>query len=360
VGRCFFKESFGKAVLHIVSIAHKKQGIEFAQRFIQHPATNSFTLMKKILIPAFVCFITACSQKPEQSPLTVKKVLTKGMKEISGIVATKNGIWAIKDKPHAIVYKLDTAGNLVQEVDIKGIEAADVEAVTADDSFVYIGDVGDNIGDRGERKIIKVAMNSIPKGEKVEANGEVITFTFPGEETVESKKDNNYDCESLLSYRDSLYLFTKDREDKKTRLYAIPKTPGNYAARFIDSFDCDGLITDAAINPANNLVALIGYHKGHNYPFMIFFRNFKGDDFLSGEHNRIELADKEWDWQLEGISLTNDMVYFSCEGTPEVPATFYGIKLDKVNELNKKGKEHKKHAKKDKGAHMSLKGHLKA
>jgi hypothetical protein len=315
--------------------------------------------MKKIFIPAVMCFIIACSDKTEKSPVTVKKVLAKGLKEISGISATRQGVWAITDKPHAIVYKIDSAGNLLQEVDIKGLEATDVEAVTTDTGFVYIGDVGDNIGDRIERKIIKVAMDSIPNGEKVEANGEVITFTFPGEEVAESKKQNNYDCESLLSYKDSLYLFTKDREDKETRLYAIPKTPGNYTARLIDSFNSKGLITDAAINPANNLVTLIGYHKGHTYPFMLFFKNFKGDDFLSGEPTRIELADKEWDWQLEGISLTNDMVYFSCEGTPEVPATFYGVKLDKVNELNKKGKGHEKHAKKDKGAHMSLKGHLK-
>jgi hypothetical protein len=316
--------------------------------------------MKKIIVAALVCLITACTQKVEKSPVSVKRILPKELKEISGITVVKQSIWAITDKPHARVYRMDTTGNLLQEVDIKGLEALDVEAVTADSSFIYIGDVGDNTGDRGERKIIKVAMNSIPTGQKVEADGDVITFTFPGEEAVESKKQNNYDCESLLSYKDSLYLFTKDREDKETRLYAIPKTPGSYSARLIDSFNSKGLVTDAAINPANNLVALIGYHKGHTYPFMLLFKNFKGDDFLSGEHSRIELADKEWDWQLEGISLTNDMVYFSCEGTPEVPATFYGIKLDKINELNKKGaKEHEKHAKKDKGAHMSLKGHLK-
>jgi hypothetical protein len=316
--------------------------------------------MNKILIPVLFCFLVACSGNSQHNVVSVKKVLAKELKEISGVVAVNQNIWAITDKPHARVFKLDTAGNLLQEVDIKNTEATDVEAVTADDKFVYIGDVGDNIGDRIKRKIIKVAKDSIPKGQKVEARGDTITFTFPGEVEVENKKENNYDCESLLSYKDSLYLFTKDREDKETRLYAIPKTPGNYTARLIDSFDCKGLITDAAINPANNMVALIGYRKGHTYPFMIFFKNFQGDDFLSGEHNRIELADKEWDWQLEGITLTNDMAYFSCEGTPEVPATFYGVRLDKIKELDKKeAKKHAKSGKKDKGAHMSLKGHLK-
>jgi len=318
----------------------------------------------KLSVPVIIISLSiACSGKSQQgSPLVVKKELVKELKEISGIITVDKNVWAITDKPHASVYKLDMQGNLVQEVDIKNIEATDVEAVTADNSFIYIGDLGDNIGDRGERKIIKVATNSIiPSGKKVEANGDVITFSFPGAVEAESKKTNNYDCEAMLSFKDSLYVFTKDREDKETRLYAVPKVPGNYTARLIDSFDCGGLITDAAINPANNQVVLIGYHKGHRYPFMIFFKNFKGDDFLSGEAKRIELADKNWDWQLEGISITKDMLYFTCEGTKEVPATFYGIKLNKINELNKKkGKLQAKNGKKDKEAHLSFKGHLKA
>lgn len=142
----------------------------------------------------------------------------------------------------------------------------------------------------------------------------------------------------MISYKDSLYIFTKDREDKETRLFVLPKSPGKYTARFINSFNSEGLITDAAINSANNELALIGYHKGHRFPFIILFNDFRGNDFFSGSHKKINLADKPWDWQLEAITYGNNMIYFACEGTKQVAATFYGIKREDLLKIDKRKK----------------------
>jgi hypothetical protein len=285
--------------------------------------------------------LTSCSSPKGKSPLVVKTVLPDELKEISGMTAIGNDIWVITDKPKSRIFKLDSEGRIVQTVHISNIEATDVEAVTSDKNFIYIGDVGDNIGDRVQRRIIKVAINSIPAGREVNATGETIDFVFPNEKVATKKKQNNFDCEAIVSFEDTLYLFTKDREDKETKVYSLPKDSGNYAARYINSFNSKGLITDAAINGQNDELALIGYHKGHQYPFMLIFSNFTGNDFFSGDHQRIELADKPWDWQLEGITYGNGNVYFSCEGTKEVPATFYGIRRDDLFKL-KKTKDKKK------------------
>ena len=230
--------------------------------------------MIKFLILTILCFLVACSASEQKNALVVKTILPKELKEISGITASGSDIWAITDKPHAKVYRLDFSGNMKEQVDVTNADATDVEAVAADANFIYIGDVGDNAGDRIERKIIKVAKANIKPGNEAKVTGETIEFTFAEEEKIEKKKENNYDCESLLSYKDSLYIFTKDREDKETRLFVIPKTPGRYTARFINSFNSKGLITDAAINPANTELALIGYHKGHRFPFILFFNKF--------------------------------------------------------------------------------------
>src|SRR5205085_8408040 len=155
---------------------------------------------------------------------------------------------------------------------------------------------------------------------EVQVTGETIEFTFPNEEVTDDKKQNNFDCESLMSFKDSLYIFTKDREDKETKLYVLPKTAGKYIARYISNFNSEGLVTDAAMNKQNNELALIGYHKGHLYPFIFLFSNFQGNNFFSGDYQKIELANKKWDWQLEGITYSNkNVVYFTCEGTKEVP-----------------------------------------
>jgi hypothetical protein len=63
--------------------------------------------------------------------------------------------------------------------------------------------------------------------------GEIITFRFSDDTTVAKKKKNNYDCESLLSYGDSLYLFTKRRSDMQTELFSLPKIAGYYTARSV-------------------------------------------------------------------------------------------------------------------------------
>lgn len=315
-----------------------------------------------VFVLAFL-FIGCSSTTTTKSPLVVKTILPKELKEISGLTAVGGNIWAITDKPKSRVFRLDMAGKLLQTVNVSNVEATDVEAVTSDSTFIYIGDVGDNVGDRVERKIIKIKAAGIPAGAEVQVTGETIEFTFPNEAVTETKKENNFDCESVLSFKDSLYVFTKDREDKETKLYVLPKVPGKYVARYISSFDSKGLITDAAINKQNNELALIGYHKGHLYPFILLFSNFTGNDFFSGDHQRIELAKKEWDWQLEGITYSNkNIVYFSCEGTKQVPATFYGIRREDIFKLNKKKeKDQAKDEQKDEDDEPELtkKGHLK-
>ena len=318
--------------------------------------------MKLAALILLSVFISCSSKDATKSPLVVKTILPKELKEISGLTAVGTDIWAITDKPKSRVFRLDATGKLLQTVNISNVEATDVEAVTSDSTFIYIADVGDNIGDRVERKIIKVKADGIPAGEEVQVTGETIEFTFPNEEVVENKQQNNFDCESVLSFKDSLYLFTKDREDKETKLYVIPKIPGKYVARYISRFDSDGLITDAALNRQHNELALIGYHKGHLYPFILLFTKFRGTDFFSGDHQRIELAKKKWDWQLEGITYSNkNIVYFSCEGTKEVPATFYGIKRDDIFTLNKerKHKDTGEETNEEDEPELSKKGHLK-
>jgi hypothetical protein len=307
-------------------------------------------------------FLISCSTKTEKkSPLVVKTILNnKELKEISGITSVGEYIWAITDKPKARVFKLDANGQLLQTVNVSNAEAVDVEAVASDSNFVYIGDVGDNIGDRLERKIIKISMDSIPQGKDVQVTAETIEFTFPNEEIVEKKKQNNFDCESLLSFKDSLYLFTKDREDNETKLFVIPKTTGKYEARYISSFNSKGLITDAAMNKQNTELALIGYHKGHLYPFIFLFTDFIGNDFFSGNHKKINLADQSWDWQLEGITYSNqNIVYFACEATKEVPATFYGINRNDIFKLQKKKDKKSKDQEEEESPELSKKAHLK-
>ena len=256
----------------------------------------------------------------DNSVLYSRKSLPKKLKEISGQVTDGNAIWAICDNPKSAIYKLDTAGNVLQQVVVSNIAATDVEAITADENYLYIGDIGDNDGSRNERIVMKIKKSAIGKSESEVVTAEKITFYFPDEVEVKKKKKNNYDAEAMLSYKDSLYVFTKRRGDDNTELMVIAKTPGNAVARPAGVFNSKGLVTDAAINSNGSEIALIGYEDGHQSPFIWLLSNFTGADFFSGSAKEYQLADRKVDWQTEGITFyNNNILVFSCEETKDIP-----------------------------------------
>jgi hypothetical protein len=274
----------------------------------------------------------------QEDNFTLKKLLPPELKEISGIVKDGAFIWAISDSKKNTIYKLDLSGDLIQQIEITNALFADVEAVTTDRDYVYVGDVGDNNGTRTSRHIMRIKKSSIGSKSLARVTGELISFSFPGEQAEKKKKNNNYDCEALISYKDSLFVFTKRRGDMKTELFALSKSPGTYSARSISIFKSKGLITDAAVNEGKNEIALIGYDEGHRNPFIWIFRKFEGNEFFSGRSERFELTnEKHLDWQVEGISYNDDNSFFiSCEKTKDVQNTIYLLDRSKLHKSKKR------------------------
>lgn len=290
--------------------------------------------MKKAFECLMVFILLSCHTNSQTNGLLLKKELPKALKEVSGICYQNNNIWAISDKPHPNFFRLDANGNVLQEIELKNATVTDVEAITSDGSYLFIGDVGDNNGSRPSRSIYKVAINKIDKEPQSNVVGEKISFTFSDEGVGAGKKSNDFDCEAIVPFNDSLYLITKRRTDDQSELYVIPKTPGTHVARLISKLDTKGLITDAAINPQKNQLALAGYEKGHEHPFVILIKNFKGNDLFSGSIERIELSENNKEWQMEGITFkSNDVLYLSCEETKNNPATIYSTKTSMLNSV---------------------------
>ncbi|WP_207492069.1 hypothetical protein [Aridibaculum aurantiacum] len=293
--------------------------------------------MKILLAILLVGFLGCNSTAQNQPQLEVKKELDKSLKEISGLVAVGDHLWAVSDQPKQPVMKLDRSGNIVQEVTIKDVKFEDVEAITSDNEYLYVADVGDNDGQRDVRKIYRIALTSIGDKKKTEVTAELISFSFQGHTEVEKKKHNEHDCEAVIHHNGALYLFTKRRTDKDTEVFKLSKEPGQHVAISLGVYSTDGMITGASINSAGNELALTGYHSGHTFPFILILKNFSGDTFFSGEKERIELADKKIDWQVESIAYTRDnMIYFACEKTKDVEATLYGLKRENLHTINKK------------------------
>ena len=223
----------------------------------------------------------------------LKYVLPDEVDETSGLDFFNSGLWTLNDSGgEPVIYKLDTAtGSIIQRVRVENATNVDWEDMTDDSLFVYVGDFGNNSGNRKDLKIYKVKKSDIPMQGDVNVTASVINFYYPDQpnKKIEKRRYNNFDCEAVMAVDDSLYLFSKDWQDQKTRVYVLPKEPGDYAAVLVDSFNVAGLVTAADYNKKDGEVVLLGYTNQSWIPFTWLLFDFTGHRFFSGNKRRIDM-----------------------------------------------------------------------
>lgn len=271
----------------------------------------------------------SCVYPTTSVPLTVVvNALPQAVNETSGLIYWNGGLWTHNDSGNPPeLYKIDTTtGQVLQTIIVSGVQNIDWEDVAQDDTHIFIGDFGNNAGNRTDLKVLKIQKADIPATGNASVDSEIINFSYGDQNSfVSANRNNDYDCESMISYGDSLYLFTKNWANLQTRLYALSKIPGNYVIHPKGYLDSDGLITGADIQDGGEIV-LIGY-KNYN-PFMWLLFDFQGSDFLGGNKRRINFTGV-LGIQSEGIGYTfGNNVFISSEKTAVNPA-----KLFKLNTL---------------------------
>ncbi len=185
--------------------------------------------------------------------------LPQAVSEVSGLAYANDTLWALNDSGNeAILWAIDTAnGQVLNQKHISGATNTDWEALTQSEDYLFIGDIGNNEGERPTLRIYRIPKSALQATDMPAAD----TITFQYEDwsadlPPEEKKE--FDCEAMAFFGDSLHLFTKGWNSSQTKHYVLPATPGNHLAQLRQSFDCKGQITDAAIDPAGALV-LLGY-----------------------------------------------------------------------------------------------------
>jgi hypothetical protein len=300
-------KTFKKSFLVLVSLFNTSYFL------LAQQSTELYTMIEYPVLPAKYCD------------------LEETMKETSGIIYSNGSIWTINDSGgEAEIYKIDKETGLVsQRVIILNGTNRDWEDITEDEHFMYVGDVGNNHGDRDDLKIYKIKKKDISGKKKVEVNAEIIGFSFNDQQSFEiNSRNHNFDCESLASFGDSLILFSKNWVDGKSRMYKLPKVSGQYKIDPIDVFDADGLITGADYNSSLKKLALIGY-KDHT-TFIFLVNGFDGKTLAGKEIYRFNLF-KMKDAQTEGIAWsTGETVLFSTEKTDSFAPQVFEFDIQKV------------------------------
>lgn len=227
--------------------------------------------------------------------------LNAAVYESSGLIWWKSKAFTHEDSGgEAALYAMNTSSNTIQrKIVISNATNVDWEDITQDSKYFYIGDIGNNVnGNRTNLKIYIVKKSAVNLHDTVTAT--VINFSYEDQTDFTPAGNNNtdFDCEAIIAYNDSLFLFSKNWITNKTRLYKLPKKPGTYKAIKIGELNVQGLVTGADVIPAKRVIVLTGY-SSFVQPFVYLLYDFTGNNFFSANKRKIVL--NEPFTQTEGV-----------------------------------------------------------
>jgi hypothetical protein len=228
-----------------------------------------------IFVSCTYTFYPAKCDYPISGPVNKLSVISDSLIETSGLAAKDAGFLTFNDSGgQSALYFFGQTGPVVQRTIIENVSNVDWEDIAYDGSSFYIADVGNNFGSRDTLVIYKIPSNEVKQGSFIHGS-EKITFSYNEEVSRTDRGYYSHDCEAMLYYRDSLYLFAKDWVTMDTRVYVLPVKPGHYHLNSRASYSVNALITGADINLQNNEVVLVGYKKSL-MPVLISYQ-FKDD-----------------------------------------------------------------------------------
>ena len=303
--------------------------------------------MKKRVLFVLAFFVVLSSFAQQDSgakiPLfnpTLKAELPVEVGETSGLFFHNGLLWTHNDsggKP--ILFGMDTTTfAVVQRITLGHARNKDWEDVCTDGETVFVGNIGNNKGKRKGLKIYTFPLSSIPAEGDATIEVDSILFRFADQTNFEKRKVHDFDCEAMFATDDHLYLFSKGWATGTTRLYRLPKTPGQYVAEVVNSFDSKGLVTGADYDRKNNILVLVGYANQKVWePFIYLIFDFDEHGNQLANH-RFELINYHA-MQTEGITFFKEgRCFVSAETNKLFTARVFEIDFRKWIEEHGKGK----------------------
>ncbi len=216
-------------------------------------------------------------------------------------------------------------GKLQKTINISNASNRDWEDLAEDENYIYIGDFGNNRGKRKDLRVLRVLKSEMNNKELAVDS---ITFSWADQTNFANRNmKHDFDCEAFFAYGDSLYFFTKNWANKKTRVYSMSKQPGDYQLKPMAELDIDFMVTGADITADGKTVALVGYKDYRTY--MMLFTNIKDDNFFAGNSLRLDF-ESLGGAQTEGLVFTDkNELYISSEETKQ-PQSVYKVDWKKI------------------------------
>ncbi len=253
-----------------------------------------------------ICFVFFVAMGLAQENVRELGLLPEAIFETSGLIFYNNKIVTHNDSGNtAQLFELDTTSlQITRTITIINAVNIDWEDIAQDDTYIYIGEIGNNNGNRRDLAVYRILKSEYDTSNSVEA--EKIEYSYSDQTDFTSSTNSDWDAEALFVLNDQLVILTKQWQSNGTVAYGIPKTPGIYIASKIGEYAVNGLVTGASFNPITQVLYLIGYSK-FLLPFVIRAENLAANNIFSGTVEKKEL--NLGFLQAEGITFTDENHY---------------------------------------------------
>ena len=262
----------------------------------------------------------SCLYNPTNYSLNLVANLVDTLSENSGLVWAAGKLYTFNDSGSGTkVYEVTANGTIIRTIHIANSTNVDWEAMTSDSTYFYLGDFGNNNGNRTDLCIYRLLKSEVTNNAIDTVVAEKMSFSWADQlDFTSAYNANNFDCEAFYATEDSLFLFSKNWVDLKTKCYSLPNYwTDTLNATLSSQFDVDGLITDACKDTINDRIYLLGYkNNGSNFytSFIWCLWDHASNFIFSGNKRRIEIGNVLTVSQTEGITLSdNGTAFVSAE-----------------------------------------------
>ncbi|NJB70170.1 hypothetical protein GGR42_000632 [Saonia flava] len=254
--------------------------------------------------------------------------------ESSGLLFYKGKLITHNDSGNtAQLFEIDTLTmSITRTITISNAENVDWEDISQDENFIYVGDFGNNTGDRQDLKVYRIAKSDYSVSTNVTAD--IILFSYEDQINFSTTQNSDWDAEALVVMNNELVVLTKQWESKGTSAYSMPKEPGSYFAKNIGDFPIAGMVTGATFNGETKELFMIGYSHTLS-PFIAVAANVSNESIFS-EVDKVNL--NVGLAQIEGIAQIDENHFFiSSEkfvnNTPSITLEAKLFSFKKENEI---------------------------
>jgi len=261
-------------------------------------------MISKLTILSFflpVVFINA------QVNATLVGTLPDDVFESSGLIYYNNRLITHNDSGNSPrLFELDTlSSQITRTITINNATNNDWEDITQDETYIYIGDFGNNSGNRQDLRIYRIEKSEYDVLSMV--NAEIINFSYEDQTDYSEIQNADWDAEAMVDFNDQLLIFTKQWQTNGTVAYSIPKVPGSYSAKNMGSYNVSGLVTGATYNKFSNVLILLGYST-QLQPFIVRMDELSANFSFNGTEEKTDLGIGFS--QVEGITHSDSNTYY--------------------------------------------------